>query len=248
MNDGIGDAAPRPHMQDQIDDWGNHSRNLNRLLLGLPFELLQVDAIHGAARELIRISWSLAQSAHKAKLRHAGLLDLRAALNEVLATGNSEFDSGINGFLAFQDSIPPLLRRAGREIDKIALAVGEPPLPASQPPAPPTASKTRHSARRPTGQPGARTPGRPSPEAIDAAAHQTLFDALGAATEHGGAFIPTREKLAEAVSKELGIELVVEALFGSKRSGDPRYPRFMALWRQTQLASKDARRKRASGE
>lgn len=87
-------------------------------------------------------------------------------------------------------------------------------------------------------------PQRPRSEAIDATALSSLVEAMSAAQEAGEAYFPSREDLANAVSKALNYRISVASLFGTKQMGNGRqhrYPKFIALWQKAQKASKVAR-------
>lgn len=92
---------------------------------------------------------------------------------------------------------------------------------------------------------------KPSAAAIDAVARKFLLDALEAGKAAGVPYVPNRECITAAVSKQLRHKLTAPALFGkTKRGGERvyRHAEFMKLWRQTQIASRDAKRKHDAGE
>lgn len=111
--------------------------------------------------------------------------------------------------------------------------------------------RTEHQTARRDRHPKGRKSKRPTPDAIDATATDILKTALQAAKEADSTYVPDRARIAGSASKQLGHDIIVATLFGTKATKDGprvhRYPTFMALWKKTQVHSRDARRAREAG-
>ena len=89
---------------------------------------------------------------------------------------------------------------------------------------------------------------RPKSDAIDEVAKNCLMTALAASDDAGEHYIPSRQDIAKAVSKQLGHKIGVQSIFATKEEQGnrvPRYPKFMQLWELTRKRIKDAKESRA---